>query len=261
MAADFDHIAPDYDVCFTHTPIGRAQRNVVFAQLDQMDLDLGNLKILELNCGTGEDALQLGEKGAHVLATDISPEMVQQASLKNTHLSNVHCELLDITKLDEYRPTEKFDLILSNFGGLNCLDATQMKFFLQTASQRLTNNGKLVLVIMPEFCAWESIYFLTKFKFAKVFRRKNKNGVLANVDGKAVKTYYYSPLKMVQWAHTLKLHWIAPVGLFIPPSYLNPFFANRQKTIDFFQKRDEKASNSFHLSGFSDHYLISLTAR
>jgi len=132
---------------------------------------------------------------------------------------------------------------------------------LDTASTRLAKNGKLVLVIMPEFCAWESLYFLAKFKFPQVFRRKNKKGILANVAGKEVKTYYYSPLKMVQWAHTLKLHWIAPVGFFLPPSYLNPFFANRLKTIDFLQKRDEKASNSFHLSGLSDHYLISLIAR
>ena len=117
------------------------------------------------------------------------------------------------------------------------------------------------MVIMPEFCAWESMYFLSKFKFPQVFRRKSTNGVLANVEGKEVKTFYYTPLKIVQWGTDFKMHWIAPIGFFIPPSYLNTIFKNYPKTIDFFQKRDEKASNSFHLSAFSDHYLISLTAR
>ena len=62
--------------------------------------------MLELNCGTGEDAKHLGEKSAKVFATDISPEMVKQATEKNKDLANVRCEILDITQLDTYRPTE-----------------------------------------------------------------------------------------------------------------------------------------------------------
>src|SRR5262249_44012428 len=38
--------------------------------------------ILELNCGTGEDALHLARRGARVLATDISATMVQVAREK-----------------------------------------------------------------------------------------------------------------------------------------------------------------------------------
>ena len=261
MTADFDHIAMSYDTSFTHSIIGVAQRATFFSQLDQLNINWEGLKILELNCGTGEDAHHYGNLRAEVIATDISSEMVNQASLKNKNLPNVHCEVLDITQLNTYRSQEKFDLIISNFGGINCLVPSQLKSFLESASKKLTKNGQLILVIMPEFCFWESLYFLTKFKLPQVFRRKKKQGVWANVDGKKIKTYYYSPLKIVQWATTFKLHWIAPIGLFVPPSYLNPFFSKYPKLIDFFQKRDEKASNSFHLSAFSDHYFICLKRR
>ncbi|MFT6323207.1 MAG: SAM-dependent methyltransferase [Halieaceae bacterium] len=261
MSQIFNHIAKEYDQNFTHSVVGRAQRELVYNQLDFLSFDWPNTRVLELNCGTGEDALYMGEKGATVFATDISLEMVQIASSKTKILPNVQCETLDITHIDSYRSNEKFDLIFSNFGGLNCLSPADLKAFLHTAKKKLTSNGKLILVIMPEFCIWESIYFMGKFKCKEIFRRKIKNGILANVAGEKVKTYYYSPLKIVKWAGQFKLHLIAPIGLFVPPSYLNNFFKDKPKLIQKLKKMDQNRRDSFHLSAYSDHYLICLTSR
>ena len=42
----------------------------------------GNQRILELGCGTGEDALRLARRGLEVVAVDASPGMIQVARQK-----------------------------------------------------------------------------------------------------------------------------------------------------------------------------------
>lgn len=99
MPNTFDHIAENYDSSFTHTAIGQYQRALVWEHLRQC-LPSYPQKILEINCGTGEDALFLAEQGHQVIATDVSAEMVHQASLKSTHSSNpFHTETCSVQAL------------------------------------------------------------------------------------------------------------------------------------------------------------------
>ena len=60
-AAAFDAIAEHYDDLFTNSLIGRAQRQAVW-EIASRHLRPGGL-VLELNCGTGEDALFLANSG------------------------------------------------------------------------------------------------------------------------------------------------------------------------------------------------------
>ena len=53
-AVAFDRVASSYDELFTHTAIGRAQRKQVWEKL--LAAFPPGSRILELNCGTGEDA-------------------------------------------------------------------------------------------------------------------------------------------------------------------------------------------------------------
>jgi ubiquinone/menaquinone biosynthesis C-methylase UbiE len=56
----FDALAGEYDKMFTTSLIGRAQREAVWDVLDRTFFP--GEKILELNCGTGEDALHLARR-------------------------------------------------------------------------------------------------------------------------------------------------------------------------------------------------------
>ena len=258
MAADFDHTANNYDQDFTSSPIGKVQRDLVFKSLESCFLISNETKVLEINCGTGEDALHFGELGANVLATDISEKMVNVAHQKTSHLDNVSCQVLDINALKEFEPDKKFDLIFSNFGGLNCLSESELRSFFKNTTQKLEKDGVLALVIMPNFCLWETFYFSSKLQFSKAFRRRSKQGVMANVDGQEVKTYYYSPSQIKEFATQFAVLKTAPIGFYTPPSYLNDFFHNRPKTIKKLAKRDENRLNRAYLASFSDHFLICL---
>ena len=77
MQTPFDKIAPAYDELFTGTAIGKMQRNIICNYLDESLSQNKVINILELNCGTGEDAVYLAKKGFSIVATDISDEMLK----------------------------------------------------------------------------------------------------------------------------------------------------------------------------------------
>src|ERR1051326_614191 len=78
-AAVFDQFAHDYDEHFGGI-LGRLFRRAVWRWLDAA-FQPGE-QVLELSCGTGEDALHLAERGVRILATDPSAGMLEVARKK-----------------------------------------------------------------------------------------------------------------------------------------------------------------------------------
>lgn len=255
MSNDFDKHAKNYDATFTYSAIGKAQRDRVYHFLNKCIQNNNKLNILEINCGTGEDARYLSEKNHRVLATDISSEMIQVAKEKYRN-SNLKFQVIDITNISSDTFSEKFDLILSNFGGLNCLSKTELESFLKKSESLLNKNGLLALVLMPKNCLWERFYFSLKGDFKKARRRNTTEKVLANVEEVDVPTWYYNP-KDIEPLVSVKLKKILlrPIGIKIPPSYLESFFSNKK----WFLKLLVWAEKLFPYSiwaKYADHYLI-----
>ncbi len=260
MDNDFDNAAIDYDRAFTHSSIGKAQRRRVYDFLSRILKQRQPGKILEVNCGTGEDAIWLANQGFDLTATDISQAMIAMAKAKSDKPNPVFLQA-DINDLPAPFLGEKFDLIFSNFGGLNCLSEVRLELFFKNASELLTDNGQLVLVIMPKNTKWEQFYFLAKANFKQVFRRK-KDSAIAHVDGKNVITYYYNPKQAAKMAgRYFDCKQFNPVGFFIPPSYLEPFFGKRPKLMSFLDKLENTVKNSSFLARHADHYFIHLAKR
>lgn len=256
MEASFDNAAQNYDDTFTNSEIGKLQRNVVYYHLEKL-LSSQKQNILEINCGTGEDAIWLANKKHIVIATDISNEMIAVAKSKESH-QNLNFVTADINSISEQFESKKFDAIFSNFGGLNCLNNDKLSRFLDSVSTILSEKGKLILVIMPKNTLWEKVYFMLKGKFKTAFRR-TKKVAFANIDGISVPTYYYNPKDIVNLSKSnFDCLNVKPVGFFIPPSYLEPFFKNRKGFLGFLNKLESKIKNGSFISKYADHYLIVL---
>lgn len=255
MHNDFDHIAQTYDADFTFSEIGKLQRKLVYDVLRKIP---ENQRILELNCGTGEDAIWFSKRGNKVISTDISQQMLQIARQKGVNEKNIIFEQLDIRKLNPEKYNEKFDLIFSNFGGMNCVNENDFLKFLKNASNILEKQGRLILVIMPKFCLWESLYFLIKGKWKIIFRRNTANIVKANIDGVHINTWYFNTSDVKNLASDFKIAMVKPIGFFIPPSYLEPFFKRNLKLLRILGKMENKIRKFSFLANYSDHYLIEL---
>ncbi len=257
MKADFDIASKHYDENFTFSNIGKAQRHLVFKHLDPLIRTTEKFSILELNCGTGEDAIELANSGHSVLATDISDGMIAIAKAK-THSKDLKFKIQDINAITKTSFDRKFDLIFSNFGGMNCLSRKQLDTFLKTSIDLLNPKGKLVMVLMPKHCLWEYLYFLLKGDLKKAKRRSTTEAVLVNVDGNLVETWYYNPediVSLTQSIYAAKI--IKPVGVTIPPSYLERSFLAKTPFLNLFVKIDHIITGSFWAK-YADHFLIQL---
>ena len=184
-------------------------------------------KVLELNCGTGTDAIWMASKGFKVLATDISTEMIRLAELKSgNHKQDIVPEFKPISfnGLGELKDKE-FDVIFSNFGGLNCVDAGQIQALAMDANKLLRPGGKFIAVIMGRNCLLENVYFKLKNKKLQN-RRKSKLPVTAVISDVSFPIWYYAP---DEFAGLMKPWFtdpvLKPIGLFIPPSFMNNYFS------------------------------------
>src|SRR5580704_6087301 len=108
--AAFDRIASRYDELWTRSPVGRLQRKAVWRRLDS--LFEGADVLLDLGCGTGEDALHFMRDGISVRAIDASSEMVRIARRRGVDASVLGIEEINRVQGD-------FDGVISNFGAFN----------------------------------------------------------------------------------------------------------------------------------------------
>lgn len=256
--ADFDALAENYDKTFTHTPVGMAQRSIVRNHL-LTTLPAHPIRILELNCGTGEDAVWLAGKGHIITATDGAEKMLDVA-LKKARPNNVQIDFLqwDLTQAFP-RSGTTYDIIFSNFGGLNCLSSEQLKKLFTQTDTLLNPDGKCIIVLMGKFCLTESIYYLLKLKFNSILRRRKMQKVTLQ-SGEVVSTWYYSLSELTtlvpdNWKKTKRI----PIGITIPPSYLNAFCERHPLVFKLLTGADRILRRWPAFTGLSDHYLISFT--
>lgn len=256
MEAVFDDIAKQYDEEFTFSSIGIKQRALVWYYLDKYT-DIKEKKVLELNCGTGEDAFSFERRGCQVMATDASKNMIEICCEKQRQNKAVHVDFSQLTfsEIDKLKGNS-YDFIFSNFGGLNCISGEQLVSLLDALKLYIRPQGILAFVVMPRYSLWENIYFLLSLRWKQLFRRQKKEGLEAKVGNSHQLTWYYNPayfIKRFDEKYTLKL--IKPIGLFIPPSFLEPKFKSRKKLLSLFYKLDKLFSWGI-FSPLADHYLI-----
>lgn len=265
MEAGFDQIAQQYDTDFVHTSIGKMQRQLVWHYLEKYFKQHTNLDILELNCGTGEDALWMAEKGHSTRATDVSEKMIDLARSKakvNEWSENISFAILDISKPETYPTNNSFDLVFSNFGGFNCVDPGTLSNVMPAIAKLLKPNGHLIVVVMPKYCLWESVYFSLKGKFKEVFRRNRSGSLDVLLGNQTVKTWYYAPKEFAEICKTSFITTrIRPVGFFLPPSYLENYFSRHPAQLRFLNWKEKFISNWAFLSSYADHFIIDMEVR
>ncbi len=265
MIRAFDQVASSYDDDFTFSSIGSMLRKHVWNYLDNFLVNRKELDVLELNSGTGEDAVYLGKKGHNVIATDISQEMIKiidQKVVNNDLGDKVLSKQLSFENLNNTSNNKKYDLVFSNFGGLNCIGEKELYELSINLKSLLKQNGHFIAVVMSKFCLWETVYFLVKFKLTEAFRRKGSQPKLVNVGNQPVNTWYYLPKEFIKiFGEYFNLDRVKPIGISLPPPYLESFFKNRVKLLDFFNSVESFLNRFSFLSKFSDHFLIDLKLR
>jgi len=249
----FDAAAGTYDTDFTNTFIGKTQRQRVWRYLDRQIAS--GMKVLELNGGTGADAQHLVAKGCKVLFTDISAEMLEIARSKIGNAASYR--EMDLKDLDKIDLANQFDLIFSNFGGLNCISKNGLTVLNTFASRHLAKNGKLILVIMPTRNIIDSLY--RKWKKVPKPTRESHVPTRILVADEMVDTYFHDPADVEKQMSDFKKIRSIPVGFI--PSYFVAFLSSRPFLRVLLIWIDRFLALFSGLSGRGDHYLIHMERR
>ena len=251
----FDRIAESYDDIFTHTLIGRLQRQVVWDVLASTFVK--GQRVLEMNCGTGEDALFLGARGVLVTACDASAGMIevaQRRKLQDESGGTVEFRVLANENLAELRGECLFDGALSNFSGLNCVeDIAQIADALGTL---LRPAARLVICMSTRVCAWEMVWYLARGRARTAFRRTPGHTV-ASVEGSVVPVWYPT-LRQIrkQFAPWFRVRSVRAVGLFVPPSYAEGWAQRHKRVVSTCGKIDRMVGRLPVLRALGDHMLL-----
>jgi len=216
--------------------------------------------ILELNSGTGEDAIWLAEQHCHVHATDISVRMMQvlQQKVEDAHLEKlINSEICSFAALENLKNQGPYDLIFSNFAGLNCTG--ELDKVLASFTGLLKPKGIVTLVILPKFCLWEFL-LIFKGKLQTAMRRLfSKNGVKARVEQTNFTCWYYNPSYVIK--HLKKdfdLLSIEGLCTIVPPSYIEDFPEKFPKLFSSLCKIENSWKNKWPWKYIGDYYIISL---
>jgi ubiquinone/menaquinone biosynthesis C-methylase UbiE len=217
--------------------------------------------ILELNAGTGQDAIYFARQGHRVHATDIAEgmqeklrEKIQAQGLQEA----VTTELCSFNALAALHQKGPYDLIFSNFAGLNCTG--QLDKVLHSFDALVRPGGQVTLVILPGFSLWEML-LVFKGKFRTAFRRifSGREGTRSHVEGHYFRCWYYPPSYVSRrLRHSFELISLEGLCTIVPPSYIEHFAERHPKTFRFLRDREDRWKDKWPWKYIGDYYIISL---
>jgi anaerobic magnesium-protoporphyrin IX monomethyl ester cyclase len=193
IADAFSSTAARYDAFGDDHPHLTRMRRKVYATVE------GHVargaRVLELNAGTGTDAVELAQRGYRVHATDIASGMLARIRDKvaahglQDSVTVQDCSFLELERVEG----APYDAVLSNLGGLNCV--ADVGAVLHGLDRVLAPGGIAVLVVMPPICLWELALVFTG-DFGLATRRLRRGGTRAHLEGREFTVHYFTPRQL-----------------------------------------------------------------
>lgn len=259
IADAFSRTAKKYDEFAEDHPHLTRMRRKVYAHLERF-LPPGS-SVLELNAGTGIDAVHLAGRGFRVHATDIAPGMLERLRSRADRLgledrvSVQECSFLELDRVTG----GPYDAVFSNLGGLNC--TADLRPVIAGLSHVLRPGGVVVWVLMPKICLWElALAFTGQFRLA--FRRLSRHGTRAHLEGRHFDVYYFTP-KQVVAAFGGEYEPLSIEGLsVITPTAESKNLAKRHRDVyRALAWLDDRVASRAPASGWGDFFIVSLRRR
>ncbi|MGO8789416.1 MAG: class I SAM-dependent methyltransferase [Terriglobia bacterium] len=259
MTAPFDAVADKYDSSFTNSLIGRAQRESVWREMDRWFRP--GQRVLEINCGTGVDAVHISDRGIHVVACDASRDMIAVARRRLEASTNRDCVDLRVLTIEEIGQLEKgglYDGVLSNFAGLNCVE--DLRRVARDLARLVSPGGTAILCLFGRFCLWEMLWYTFHGNLKKASRRFLGKGSVASFAPRhrvfvrypsvgALSRYFSPHFRLVSWKG---------VGIAVPPSYLEPLAVRFPRLFKFAASTDPLLGGCPGVRALADHVVLVL---
>jgi SAM-dependent methyltransferase len=251
-ASAFDGLAREYDAQFTATALGTLLRRTTWRNFERFFAQRESL--LDIGCGTGEDAIHLASLGHRVLATDASLPMIRMASRKAEQAGcaqRIRFLWLPMERLGAELAGERFDGVYSNFGAINC--ASSVETLARDLANLLPAGAPLAWVLMGRYVPWEWAWYLTRGDTHTAFRRLRRGGVTWR--GLAVQ--YPTPAHLARALQPyFTANHAAPLGVALPGSYAAAYLQRAPRLLAALAGIDAALQRLPLLSACADHYIF-----
>ncbi len=264
-ARAFDAVASHYDAVYG------PQGNAVMTWMRQESLALlkatfpRGSHLLEIGCGTGEEALALARSGRRVLATDISPRMASLTLAKARAADLGHrvaALAVPAAGIEALHPPTSFDGAYASFGALNCEPHLER---LGTALARLIKpGGAFVCSVMGRCCPFEMAWFLLHGRPRLAFRRLHRGWQAAPVAGTedvevSVATRYLSVRDVKQAFYpAFTVERTLSLPLLLPPPYLDATFRSYRALFRTLDRLEQQLRQRWPWRLWGDHVVLVL---
>src|SRR5262245_21480877 len=258
-AAAFDAIASHYDDLYSAAanPLIAMMRDRVFRAVDRHFP--GPATLLEIGCGTGEDALALAERGHRVVACDPAPGMIATARAKVALAGRADAFDFIAGEIDDIAAAwpsrgQAVDGVFSNFAPLNCeLSLAPLRLLLERALRR---GGRFIAVVLPRVCPLEVALFMARAEPRAALRRFRR-AAEADVEGTrfAMKYYGARDFDRALGAGFRRIE-TRSLGLFLPPLAFGHGFARVPGLLPALAALEDRVSGWPGARRMGDHVLL-----
>ncbi len=258
-APAFERAAATYDAEARANPAMVYMRAVSLATLKRA-FGPGQ-RLLEIGCGTGEEAVALARLGCCVLATDVSPAMLALTEARAAGAgvaSQVQTLLLSAAELSRLSAGSLFDGAYSSFGPLNAL--ADLEPFVQTLAGLVRPGGRVVLSVMNRCYPLEVCWLLAHGQVRQAFRRWST--ARASVSRAVVQqmcTHYHSLAALRRAARPwFRVQSSRALPLLLPPPYLAGVWQRHPWLVASLQPCEARLATRWPWAALGDHWLVEL---
>jgi len=212
LARAHDALAPRYEETLAANPVAVWMRAQLWKHYARAFAPDGRL--LDFAAGTGTDAVHLAQRGAKVVAIDVSPGMIAELQ-RHAAEAGVHLDarVLSAEDLDQLE-IEKVDGALTAFAGLNTIkDPARLS---RNLAHLLNPHGRLVLHALNSFCFWEAINGLVHGQLPRPRQH------VTQIGGESVALRFYDPFRLFHeaFARDFVLREAYALSVLVPPTWI-----------------------------------------
>lgn len=260
----FDQAAQTYDALYQANPVMAWMRRESLSLLRAAFVP--HSRLLEIGCGTGDEAIALSRAGYRIVATDISPGMIKAARAK-ARSSGVGADVtwlavpagqLGPGLLDQVGPAA-FDGAYASFGALNC--ELELAPVFEALAHLLRPGGAFACSVMNRWCAWEIGWELLHLHPRWAFRRAGTGRLTAGLASPGgslpVPVRYYTPRDLTRLlAPQFRTEKVFGLPILLPPPYLAHLLERHPALFSGLERIERLVRGRFPFHTLGDHFSL-----
>lgn len=258
VANAFDSASEEYDFTigrnFINTWIRRRSIKVLLEYATRDDV------LVEVGCGTGVEALKISREVRAVVATDISPAMIEilekklASRLEHGTVIAGRIGASEILRAKELAPGKAVRVAYSFNGALNC--EPELGTFVTQLSYLLQQGGYFVCSVRNTICLTEMLSHAAVLQFGRATPRK-RQPIMISVGGMDIPSRYYPPGEFARFFKPrFELKRMVALPGVLPPAYLNDYYLRLRSITSGLERAELALSGRFPLNRFGDQTLF-----